>query len=278
MGGLSKKAAFISAVQVKSDVPTLLLDAGNQLFKQQALPPAAGEAKAAKIKAQGVVAANQKMGLRHAAVGMHDLAAGPDFLRGLAEGNFTWLSLNLRDRHSDQALFPGYTIIQIGKLPVAILALTNHRGNLGGSNASYHILPWQEVLPAALAQLRPQAGMLILLSNYPLAENREIARLYPQVDLIFQSGQNIGNLAPIAGSRTLISQTAIRGRYLGLLEVDWQGPGPWRQPGKGALPKKDQPGSSFSQRFIPLTAAMADDPATEELIRQVEKQAQATLR
>lgn len=278
MGGLSKKAALFNTLSSTSDTPALLLDAGNQLFKQSALPAAPTEAEAARIRARGIVLAHQTMGLQFAAIGTHDLAAGPNFLKEIAGSGFTWLSLNLSNQQNDGLLFPGYVLRQAGQLTVAVLALTNHDSATPADGSSYHIRPWREVLPAAMAQLRQRAHLIILLSNYPLGENREIARTFPQIDLIFQSGHAMGNMPPIAVGNTLINQTETRGRYMGLLEIDWQGRGSWRQPGKSALSAYDRAGSSFRQRFIPLNASMENDPAIDALVRQTEKQAQALTR
>lgn len=278
MGGLSKKSAFIKNVTANSTTPVLVLDAGNMLFKQRSLPTAAGEAEAARIKAKGLIAANRQIGLSFAGVGANDLAAGPAFLKNTGGDGFTWLSLNVVERESGQPLFNDHTLVQAGGLSVAVLALTSHESAATAANASYRVRPWRELLPQRVAQVRQEADILILLSNYPLSENREIARHCPELDMIFQSGFAMGNLPPIAAGNTLITQTEIRGRYLGLLEIDWQGHGVWQQRARGAVTEISPRGSSFNQRFIPLNAAMPDDPAMDALIMQVEQQARAAAR
>ena len=120
--------------------------------------------------------------------------------------------------------------------------------------------------------------MLILLSNYPLTENREIARACPELDLIVQSGHAMGNLPPVVAGNTLITQTEIRGRYLGLLEIDWQRHGVWQQRSRGAVLDKASSASTYTQRFVPLDAAMPDDPVIDALVRRVEQQAQKAAR
>ncbi len=271
MGGLSKKAAFLNTIRKENTSSLLLIDAGNSLFKEQHLPATANAAEAARIKAAGVVAAYRAMGLHHAGIGTHDLAAGPVFLKEIAGDGFTWLSANLVDRHSGQPLFPASTTVRVGGLSVAVVALT---GQDSAAHADYGIRPWQEVLPALVAELRPQAHMLVLLSNYPLSENRKIATACPGLDLIFQSGHVMGNVPPIRTGNALISQSESRGRYVGVLEVDWQGPGRWRQHGSGPL-ADDKAISSYRQRFVPLSVAMPDDPSLDAQIRQVEERAQA---
>ncbi len=271
MGGLSKKAAFLNTIRKENANATLLIDAGNSLFKEQRLPATAGAAEAARIKAAGVVAAYRAMGLHRAGIGTHDLAAGPAFLKETAGDGFTWLSVNLVDRHSGRPLFPTSTTVQVGGLRVALIALT---GPGSADHADYDIRPWQEVLPALVAELRAQAHMLVLLSNYPLSENRKIATACPGLDLIFQSGHVMGNVPPMRTGNALISQSESRGRYVGVLEVDWQGPGRWRQHDSGPL-AGDKVVSSYRQRFVPLSAAMPDDPSLDVQLRQVEERARA---
>lgn len=251
------------------------MDAGNLLFKEGALPATAGAAEAARIRAAGVVAIHRAMGLRHAGIGACDLAAGPAFLRSLASSDFMWLSLNLYDSQGERPLFPGSTLDRAGGLSVALLALTDHRDENAKGTRGYSIRPWKEVLPGALAQLRPQADILVLLSNYPLSENQTIARLCPEVDLIFQAGHVMGNVPPVRAGNALISQSESRGRYVGILELDWQGRGRWQERGSGPLTQDEGAVSGYRQRFLPLSASMPDSPALAAQIRQTEERAQA---
>lgn len=251
------------------------MDAGNLLFKAGPPPATAGAAEAARIRAAGVVAIYRAMGLRHAGIGARDLAVGPAFLHSLAGGDFTWLSLNLYDSRGERPLFPGFTLDRAGELSVAVLALTDHRDEATRGAGDYSIRPWQEVLPGALAQLRSQADILVLLSNYPLSENQAIVRLCPEVDLIFQAGHVMGNVPPIRAGNALISQSESRGRYVGLLELDWQGRGRWQERGGSLSVQKGGAVSGYRQRFLPLGTSMPDSPALEAQIRQVEERAQA---
>ncbi|MDO5673391.1 MAG: hypothetical protein Q4G66_00510 [bacterium] len=275
MGGLSKKSTFISSIHTTT-TPALLLDAGNMLFKTRSLPGDKREAEAARIRARGLVAANRQIGLGFAGIGTNDLAAGPAFLKDISGKDFTWLSLNLVEEKSGRSLFPGSTKVQAAGLTIAVLAVTNHESAAAAvaNGGSYGIRPWREVLPQRIAQLRPEVDILILLSNYPLSENQEIARSCPQLDMIFQSGFAMGNLPPLAAGNALISQTEIRGRYLGLLEIDWQGHGPWQQRARGATGSRTV-GSSFNQRFIPLNSVIADNPAMDAVVQRIEQQARA---
>lgn len=264
-GGMAKKATFLKSLD--GDMPLLLLDAGNLLFQTPALANAPAGAEKARTVARGVMDANRRLGFRIAAVGMHDLSAGPAFLREAAGEDFTWLSANLRDQRSGALLFPAFTTVQVDTLTVGVVGLTGQIEEAQASRWGYSVAPWQQVLPQLVAEIRPWVHILVLLSNNPLLENRKIAESCPGVDLIFQSGFARGNLPPLAAGSALINQTEIRGRYLGLLEIDWQGPGSWHQ----RPVKTPFQGSSYTQKFINLNFDVQDDRSMTKMVDDIEK-------
>ncbi len=75
-------------------------------------------------------------------------------------------------------------------------------------------------------------------------------------------------MRPIIFDRTLLAQTDTRGRHLGVLDLTWQGHGPWRETTTGQASLSGPQSSTFTNRFIALTPALPDDPAMEALVRQ----------
>ena len=262
MGGLSKKAHLVHAL-AREGKPTLVVESGNLLFETDAVPPA--ELAAARIGAEGIVAAVRQMGVRFAGIGSRDLAGGIALLGKLHRPpDFHWLSLNLVDPATGRPLFTPLVHHQAGGLRLAVLAVTDHaRPPAGGA-----LLPWRQVLPRAVARVAGRGDFVLLLSNYSYAENREIARACPGIDLILQSGHVAGNMRPIIFDRTLLAQTDTRGRHLGVLDLTWQGHGPWRETTTGQASLSGPQSSTFTNRFIALTPALPDDPAMEALVRQ----------
>ena len=84
-----------------------------------------------------------------------------------------------------------------------------------------------------------------------------------------QAGHVIGNMTPIVIKNTLISQTDIRGKYVGVLDIQWNGHGRWQN---AAMAEMQSDGSTFSNRYIGLKTSMRNDPATEALIKQAQQQ------
>ena len=225
MGGLSKKASTIKELTSRQAKSGLVIDSGNLLFKADSLPPES--LVKSKITADGILKAYQAMGGSFAGIGNRDLAAGAAFLRQSHKPpEFAWLSLNLVDPASRKPLFAPWILREVNGQRLAILALTDHTLMKTPARDDC-VLPWQEVLPQALRQIEGKADLIVLLSNYSFVENKEIARAHANIDLLFQSGHVAGNLHPIVINQTLIAQTDTRGRYLGLLDIDWNGRGRW---------------------------------------------------
>ena len=228
MGGLSKKASLIKNLAADPGHPALVVNGGNLLFKTDALP--ANDLEAAKLTADGIVQATRMMGGTLAGIGTRDLAAGIPFLRQHQKPpDFSLLSLNLVDPATRQPLFTPTVMRQVDSL--------------------------QETV----AKIRHEADFILLLSNYSLDENQEIARTCSDIDLILQAGHAVGNMTPILINKTLISQVETRGKYLGVLDIDWQGHGHWNE------------GTTYTNRFIALKLSMSNDPEVEALVQQTQQ-------
>ena len=254
---------------------SLYVESGNLLFKRETLPAATAAQEI--MAAEAIIRATAVMGGRVAGVGSRDLAAGVVFFHRQDPASLTWISLNIVDRQSGYPLFSPALFHQAGPLKVAILALTNH-GILEQRAETVTAVPWQDVLPDALEEIRPHADFIILLSDYPLEENRMIARNHGAIGLILQSGQVMGNLPPMLVHNSLIVQTAPRGQYLGVLDLDWNGPGPWVRELTGVPELKGGSVSTYRNQFIAVHASLRPDPEVEALVQQTQRriaQAQA---
>jgi 2',3'-cyclic-nucleotide 2'-phosphodiesterase (5'-nucleotidase family) len=270
LGGLSKKAYLIKRLFSEPQQPALVVTGGNLLFKMDQLVPE--EVETAKIAADGVLQASQKMGATFAGIGAQDLAAGIAFLGQYQKlPDFTWLSLNLVNPASHTPLFTPVLHKQVGGTKIAILALTDHTA-FPAKSGGFQVADWRDTLPETLTKIEKDVDCILLLSNYALSENMEIARKHGSIDLIFQAGHAIGNMTPTVVNNTLITQVEIRGKYLGVLDIDWNGRGKWRM---GASPPQvratDQPVSTYNNRFIALNQSLISDPEIETLVKQTQQ-------
>lgn len=249
--------------------PALVINGGNLLFKADSLEPAGLEA--GKIAAEAIMAATTRMGGSLAGVGSTDLAAGLAFVRQFHQPpGFTWLSLNLLDPATGKPLLTPMVRREVGGLKIAVLAIIDHEA-LQQRHGDFQAVPWRQVLAAALDGLRPEVDFILLLSNYGLAENQDIARTCPDLDLILQAGHAVGNMSPLLVNRTLIAQAETRGKYLGVLDIDWNGPGRWSEEHQPQGQAKGGPASTFANRFIALKLSMSNDAEIEQLVRRTQQ-------
>lgn len=199
----------------------LALDSGALLFKDEKLPP--DQREQLTVTAQGIVTAYNKMSFAAVGVARQDLAAGLPFLLNLQKkASFPWLSANLLSRTERKPWFKPHTLITAGGMRIAVIGLTDQgTDSLLTKKDNAVIAPWEEVLPKEIAQLHGRAEMTILLSSFPAAINRKIAEAHPEVHLILQGGNTLGNIPPERINNTLITQVEAQGKSVGILEVRW---------------------------------------------------------
>ena len=220
MGGLPKKAQQLEAVRGKKSA-VLALDSGALLFKDEKLPP--DQREQLTVTAQGIVAAYSRMSFAAVGVARQDLAAGlPFLLAAQKKSNFPWLSANLLSRTERKPWFKPHTLITAGGMRIGVIGLTAQGpDSLLTEKDNAVIVPWEEVLPKEVAQLRGRADMTILLSSFSQAINRKIAEAHPEIHLILQGGNTQGNIPPERVNNTLITQVEAQGKSVGILEVHW---------------------------------------------------------
>lgn len=265
MGGLSKKAFMIRGLTKDANFPALVISSGNMLINKGFF---SAQLDVAAITAKAVVQATRAMGGKVMGVGTLDLKAGLPLLQSFHQPpDFTLLSANLVAPESKTPLFAPVFWASAGGLHIAIIGLTDHHEVSG--QTGFTILPWEDVLESTLAAVGPKADFVLLLSNYPLPENQSIARRFDQIDCILQAGHVIGNMMPIVVKNTLISQTDIRGKYVGVLDIQWNGHGRWENSTAAATEASN---STFTNRYIGLKTSMRNDPAIETLLKQAQRQ------
>lgn len=218
MGGLSGKATVIQRERVTSEQAVLLLDAGKSLFKGGNN----NNQQASLVIAQGIAEAYMAMGYDAVAISASDVDAGTSFLDQTTNDGFPWISANLVDENG-LPVAPSHVIKTVNSLKIAIIGLTD---NLL-SQSKYSIIEYQTPLTTLLKKITPHCEMIILLSNLPAGLNKHIATQFPEIDTIISSDRSRGKMAPIVVNQTLMTQTSSRGKYLGKLEIEWNGSNIW---------------------------------------------------
>ena len=208
------------------------------------------------------------MGYDAVAVSKDDLTAGELFFKNGEKINFPWISANIFDS-AGQLLFKPFFIRKIGSINIGIIGLT---GPGGHKNNKIIISGWEKPLQQHLPELAARTDMVILLSNFPGAENEKIAQKFPELNLIFTADKNKGNIRPYLAGNALISQSQGRGKYLGKLTLQYYPGEKWTENIEAA----QQSLNKFKAGFIPIRPGSAQveeiNLMVKELKRKIKKE------
>jgi hypothetical protein len=237
--------------------PLLIVDAGNLLFVKALGVEGGATNTISLITAHGLVRAYNAMLYDAVAVSASDLSAGADFFRETMNELFPWVAANVYDTNNN-LLFPPHIIKQLESVTIGIIGLT---GNNGHSIAGCIIGDWRESLQKEIALLNNRCDILVVLSNLSESENREIQRDFNQVDIIVAADRKRGNIQPRAEQNCLLVQSGNRGKYLGKLDVIWNGRGKWlaESPGKGKAGVGRQPENRYRASSLLIKPAPSQD-------------------
>jgi len=136
----------------------------------------------------------REMGYTLAGVGQKDLAAGPDFLRKQAVSNgIELISANITENGT--MLFTPYKIVEKNGVKIGFTDVTScscvryHRNE-------FECIPPEKALESVIPVLREKSDFVVLLSNAGDAVNRNIAKKFPDIDLIIKSGFGVKTYSP----------------------------------------------------------------------------------
>ena len=277
MGGLSRKSSQIKLLASKKTAPPLLIDSGNLLFKQ----PTIGHGQEI-ITASSLLDIYNKMAYEAVAVGPNDIAAGSGFLKSKAAAALPWLSANLRDS-ANAPLFKPARIVQRNGLNIGIIGLT---GPIAASSLEVVRTDWRKALKEQIAILTKDCSLLIVLSNLPLADNDEIIRDFPQVNILITANRELGDQPAKLVNQTITGQTMNQGKSLGALDLEVVPGKGWRNSNgsNNNSTENDVQYSSFTSSLIALTKNLDEDDEiagrvamVKEEILQYNQQASSAL-
>lgn len=156
------------------------------------------------------------MKLNAMAIGPRDLSAGSSFLL-TSFSNTQLLSANLLHKDTGVPVFNRYTILDIGNKKIGVIGLTENHKNLLDS---YTFSDTQETLRDVLNLIQHKSDFLILLSNLPTQQNREIAQEFKEIQLIISADKSRGKIKPVSINNSIITQTVNRGKQLGFFQLE----------------------------------------------------------
>ncbi len=221
----------------ESKLPHIILDGGALLFKDLRLTH--GQEQGEMLTAQAIVKSYNLMGYQAVGISEYELTAGLDFLRKInRESKFSWLSANLVSRKEHRPIFKSELLLTVDNLKIGVTALTGPAaGKLLTTKDQALLLPWQDSLPAVIKDLKSKSDIIILLSSLPPLANTKIARRYQNINILIQAAQTGTNIHPQPLANTLICQTTKQGKYIGIMDINWQKSQRWGIDKAGLLRK-----------------------------------------
>ena len=191
----------------------LFLDAGNFLFRNEAVPSEAAIANAGLL-----LDFYSDMGYTALCVGKRDLAGSTMFLlketkkRGLMP-----LSSNLR--YKGKAVFEPYRIFDVNGTKVGVLAVTSPRLNQRIKADGVEVLDPSARLKSLVPELKNRVDVIVLLSNLGEFEDGKMASTVDGIDIIVGSGPGGQRYQPLKTGRTYLLRGHPKGKSVGKVVV-----------------------------------------------------------
>ncbi len=241
LGGLARVATLKQRLSAGGH-PVIMALAGDFLSPSVASSVFKGEQMVATLNAAG---------LDYATFGNHEFDFGIDVLKQrMAESKFTWVVSNVLDAktHAPIGGSVPYAIRTVGGLKVGVIGLCITTSAIAPAWRGQFTLVDPETAAARYLPMltRGGANVIVAITHLGFAEDRELARRFPQIDLIIGGHEHY----PITSveAHTLISKAGSDAKFVARLDVS-------RRPGPPSLVER------FFE-LIPITSAIPDDPAT----------------
>ena len=241
---------------------SLLLDSGDLFFDRYRKAIPAENVTAQSEKAHLILKCYNLLGYDALGLGDDDLSLGKDFLVDLSRNaRFPFISSNLVDQESGQALFQTYVIKETGGLRIGIFSLLSPNFFSAESDPRIRGISLRPPLEEAkhiIGKLRPEADLVVLLSHLGYTADIELAETLPGIDVIVggHSGRSLSY--PMQIRDTIIVQLGSKGLHVGELQL------------KLASDRRSRPDSSL-KAAIPLSPSDKEHPEIAEMIKSYKR-------
>jgi 5'-nucleotidase / UDP-sugar diphosphatase len=237
---------------------SLLLDSGDLFFDRYRKAIPAEDVTALSEKALLIVKCYNLLGYDALGIGDDDLTLGKDFLLGLSKtASFPFLSSNLLDKETGEAIFQKYVVKQKGGLRIGIFSLLSPYFFSNESDSRIRGITFREPLEEAksiVSKIRPQADLVVLLSHLGYTTDIELAETVPGIDVILggHSGRSLSY--PMRIRDTILVQVGSKGLHVGELFLQF------------ATDRSSRPDSSL-KAAIPLSPSDEEHHEIAEMVK-----------
>jgi len=257
VGGIARLATVVEKVRAEDPGrPVLLLFAGDLLQ---------GTVTSSLFLGVPDVVFLDKLGVDAAVVGNHEFDYGQDAFRHLAAlAHFPILTANVQTFPEPLPVKPYLVIYKPGGPKVAILGLTTselttttHPRNVSGVRVQDPVVVARRLIPS----LHEKGDMLIVLSHMGIADDRELAREIPDIDLIVGGHNHNLYAQPVMVGDVAIVQAGERGHWLGRMDLACR---------RGRMVRT-------GYQMVSMDAAIPQDPAVAAEVARVAAEADKGL-
>jgi len=257
LGGLARRGSWVQSVR-ETRKETLLLDSGDLFFDRyrKALP--AEDVTSLSEKAHLILRCYDLLGYDALGIGDDDLSLGKDLLVDLSKkAGFPFISSNLVDQETGQALFRTHIIRETGGLRIGIFSLLSPYFFSDESDSRIRGIVFREPLEEArniLGKIRQETDLVVLLSHLGYTADIELAETLPGIDVILggHSGRSLSY--PMRIRDTIIVQVGSKGLHVGELLLQFA-------PDRSSRPE------STLKAAIPLSPSDKEHPEIAEMVR-----------
>jgi 2',3'-cyclic-nucleotide 2'-phosphodiesterase (5'-nucleotidase family) len=247
IGGLARVATLKQQLAEAGRTPLLVI-AGDFL---------SGSVASSIFKGEQMVAALNAAGLDLATLGNHEFDFGVDVLmQRMKESRFQWVISNVVDMAGQPlAGTVPYIVRTFGSIKVGFigLMLTSEQissEQLGG------VVKLNDPFDAAAKYIpilkQQNVDVIVALTHLSIAEDRRLVERFPEIDLIVGGHEHYPIV--VTANRTLISKAGTDARFVARIDIDKR--------------------NNLTERYfelIPVTATIADDPATADIVLAYER-------
>lgn len=217
-GGLAKRSHYIKTVREEAK-NLFILDGGDALAKGPS--GSEKEKKEARERAENISKIYQKMGYDAINIGDTDLVLGAEYLSTLSEKlKLPFLSANLKDKKTGEAIFKPYLVKVIDGLRVGIIGLLGqdiHRF-IQAETKGYFVEDPVKVANETINRSLYNCDRVIALAHMNAAEIESLGQKIQRISIII-GGNDRTFLAPKPINRSIYVQTDAFGFHIGRLNL-----------------------------------------------------------
>jgi 2',3'-cyclic-nucleotide 2'-phosphodiesterase (5'-nucleotidase family) len=256
LGGLARRGTWAQGVR-EVQRESLLLDSGDLFFDRYRKPVPPEEVAPAADKAQLILNCYNLLGYDAIGIGDDDLSLGKDFLVGLSKkASFPFVSSNLMDKETGEALFKPHVVKETGGLRIGIFSLLSPYFFSNEPDPRIRGIAVREPFEEAksiLRKIRPETDLVVLLSHLGYTADIELAETLPGIDVILSGHSNLALSYPMQIKDTIIVRAGSKGLHVGELHVQ-------------LAPDRSSRPDSTLKAGIPLSPSEKEHPEIAEMV------------